>query len=396
MSPTPYEPALKPFDEATEYNPNWRDAMVGALKKGVRNLTGGAIFPDQEKRLLDQNARSVIPEVSDPAKSQQIANLMMGFGTGDVGPALAGTIRAGGARNLHALHSLERGPGALMEPGTSRVFNEISSPSFALVKEGGRVPFRTTQSPIILPKIGAVDPANHPMQIFGRDAWTMRGAEMADALRDPKARLEQRGWGGLNADDMRLTEGATPPNIPYELAVQSTPRFRSLKEYEMSPGGAPALTNRVTTIPWASTMEAALMDWADTQGPSVQNQLMRDMHLGTSAPWLEMLNESASKRNPFARDILESLRNAPSEYGEGKSLGPMALTPEKIAAVMLPKVPVNDTGYVRPEMRALADQMQKRNVPVVEFEPQGARPTKDFWELVRAAQDAAGPFGGSR
>ena len=390
-----YEPALKPYDEATAYDPNWRDAMIGALKKGVRNLTGGAVFPDQERRLLGQNARSVIPEVREPAKSQQIANLMMGFGTGDVGPALAGTIRAGGARNIHALHSLEKGPAALMEPGTSRVFKELSSPSFAYVKEGGRVPFRTMQSPIVLPRIGATDTANHPMQIFGRDAWTMRGSDLAPDLIKPSARLEQRGWGHPTADDMRLTEGATPPNIPYELAVQSTPRFASLKHYESDPGGAQALTNRVTEIPkWASSMEAALMDWADTQGKGVQNQLMRDMHLGTSAPWLEMLNESARQRNPFARDILESLRNAPSEYGEGKSLGPMALTPEKIAAVMLPKVPVNDTGHVRPEMRALADEMMKRNVPVVEFEPQGARPTKDFWKLVRDAQDAAGPFGG--
>jgi len=392
-----YEPALKPYDEATAYEPNWRDAMVGALKKGVRNLTGGAVFPDQERRLLDQNARSVIPEVSDPAKSQQIANLMMSFGTGDMGPALAGTIRAGGARNLHALHSLEKGPAALMEPGTSRVFNEVSSPSFAYVKEGGRVPFRTMQSPIILPRIGATDPANHPMQIFGRDAWTMRGAEMADALRDPKARLEQRGWGHPTADDMRMTEGAEPPTLPYHLAVQATPRFANLRHYESDPGGAAALTNRKTDVAkWSNEMEAQLMDWADTQGYSTMNQMKGDMLNGPSAPWMEMLSQSARKRNPFARDILESLRNAPAEYGEGKSLGPWTLGPEKTAAVMIPKTPVNDTGHVRPEMRALADEMTRRRVPVVEFEPQGARPTKDFWKQVRDAQDAAGPYGGSR
>jgi hypothetical protein len=260
-----------------------------------------------------------------------------------------------------------------------------------VVKEGGRIPFRNPEAPILVPRVGAVDPVNHPAQIFNRDAYTLRGKEMARDLYDASGRAQQREM----MDDMRLTEGAEPAGLSQLLAIQMSPRFKNLADYEASPAGAATLTTTAKSKKWGSNFEALLADWAEMEGPDIKNRLLRDMMMGNSTPWVELLNQSAAKRNPFAQDLLAAGRTAPSEYAEIKTLGPLALTPEKIAGMLLPQRPVNDSGLPRVYSRMLADEMLKRKIPVVEYEGTDAKPP-GIWKAIDALQQQAGPFGGSR
>lgn len=382
-------PARLPYDEATAYAPNWRDAMIGALKKGARNLTGGKAFPDQEQRMLDEDAESVIPEVSGPAKKQQLTNALMGFGPGNIGGALAGTLRVGGNPRLQITHALSD-PTQLGRAGTP--LKELSSPSFAIRDVQQKIPFvyPNEQSAVVVPRVGALEPGNHPGTIFNRDAYVRRGADMAKELNNASGRLGQRFFSG----DARLTEGFTPSSVSQTTAIDMSPKFNSFADFEASRAGAGALERAKGKSPtqWGGQFETAMLDWLDTQ-PNLKNQMRADTLLGPPPGyWSQALRTSAGEGNPMARDLIRSAREAPSAYAELKTLGPLALTPEKIAGVVLPKMSLSDNGRMAAMVEALKREYAQRKLPVAEYEPGATR--ADMSGLFDQLQTAAGPYGG--
>ena len=66
-----------------------KDALIQALKIAGRNV---GILPTPEKQRLYDESKSVMPELTDPARAQLAQEAMMGMGSGGVAGTLAGKL----------------------------------------------------------------------------------------------------------------------------------------------------------------------------------------------------------------------------------------------------------------------------------------------------------------
>lgn len=285
-------------------------------------------------------------------------------------------LRSGGKKDLQIAHSLDN-PADLLNyfdhqpPDVTRVtpHKELSSPSFSIRPHGTDLPFWTHDSPIIIPKPNALEPFNHPAEIFNRDAYVKRGGQMAEALRDPKARLAQR----FDPESLRFGENmignpGSTGELSHDMVIQASPRFRSFKHYETDPAGASTLMKHNDPSPMdaAMDMEDRMFKWLNDNNFKWKSGDWAD-RLSNYQGGVKAMREGAARGDPEAKEIMAYVKRAPSEYGELKTKGPLSLTPEKISGILMPtkssgeNVPVEQSDKL---IKLLTRRYQDRGVPV--------------------------------
>jgi len=304
-----------------------------ALERYFKNLG------EQEARMVDQwkDRAEVVKKQIPPSFRHEtpddfiLAENLPG-GTNYKGGKQA--IRKGGDHNLEATHATGGAYNLIDIHG--KPHKELSSPSFAIwnSKHADGVPFAGKDSPLIVPRPGALDPLNHPGELYNRDAYTLRGRDY-DTLKGmhyPKKRLEQR----FGEYPVRLKEfEGTTGDVGHDLAIESSPKFGSFKQFERDPRGANLLKTDADTIRGAQDDQNALI-----------GKLLRD-HSRPMPGYLtvgenkDFVRQAAKAGDPDAQEFLRSAAYMPSEYAELKTKGPLAFTPEKIAGVALPTDPAS-------------------------------------------------------
>ena len=89
------------WDEATAYEPNFKDKLVGLLRKTANNFSPDFFPSNERKRELLEPAKSVISEQAIPAQDELVKQLMMGAANpSHIGGGMAGTLIGRGARTF--------------------------------------------------------------------------------------------------------------------------------------------------------------------------------------------------------------------------------------------------------------------------------------------------------
>jgi len=315
--------------------------------------------------------------------------------TGAKALGLIGAIRPGGLPHLQMTHALSDAT-HLVGPDM-KVFNELSSPSFAIRQRNTRIPMTTGDSVILSPRLG-MGPENRGGTLTNRDVYTLRGRELAPALDYPSGRLGQK----FDTRDLRLKEGTTPKSLAQMLAIEASPSFQSLRDYENSRAGAGVLDHALTPTQWGKGFEKDLLEWAEMQPKGVWSNLMADKLIGPDAKsgsWtMRALRHAAGKTDPVAQDLLTDLRRAPAAYSEWKSTGPLPLNAETIGAAAFPRQAVNDTGRTPLATQYVRDEFERRGIPTTEYDPFNASDKKapKIAEMIEQLLQQSGPYGGSR
>ena len=337
----------------------------------------------------------MIPEVSDPAKSQQIANLMMGFGTGDMGPALAGAIRSGGNPYLQATHVLSS-PAELMNVRTGKPFAELSSPSYSIrdVRDFPKPPeIVPSDNPVYVAfQRDSLEPKNISNALFGTDMWNRTGADMARGLTTPGSRLEQRF--GKSTEDMRLQAG-TPPTVGHTTAIELARPLNSLKHYENSPEGVGRLYKSQYPEEWELSFENDLLNWIEGQSgqhrADLRNMLTSQQLMGSAGGFgPELLNASA-RGDRTAQALVKSAREAPAAYAEGKVRGPLGVG--NIGGMGFQEFPVNTRSRDAAATNAVRNYYESLGVPTAGYRGGKGSGTR-IAEMIDQLEQQAGPFGG--
>lgn len=379
------ENAILPIADALRGTRDWKDALATALRRGGQNL---GIVPTAEKVRLNEEAKSVMPEMADPAKKQLTEEAMGGFGSGGIGKAaLVGAIRAGGMPNLYATHS---------SPIHPKPIAELTSPSFAIKSYKGnepdlQVPFYGGHDMgggdggvLYVPKAGAVDPALRPgTEIYNRDAYTQ----------DSSSR--KRGdIGGMH--DLRLTH-AWADDLRYDPetgqgpAIMASPRFKSAKDYEEHPHGAKLLKG------WRPNAED--LSYLD---PHIQAAAKATKSYGEpgsfkvfggantfegvdSVQLVQTLRERANAGDEYAAGLLEKISTMPSEYGEAKMRRTFPLNKDTLAGTVLSKDIF--AGQPPSVLKNWVAALRDRSIP---FEVAGS---DEGAAAIKYLSDKAAPFG---
>lgn len=233
---------------------------------------------------------------------------------------MAGALRVGGNPALMAAH------------GTSmsklQGLKELQSPSFAITKDAVHNDFSAGRHDgvLLIPKVGALDPATSASTIFNRDAYTPRRWQSAE--QDPNYpgtraqarlddRLKQRELRGGEVGIEGLSENVGPSQ---NAAILESPTFKSFKDYENSPQGARTL------ITHENDVDIPLYD-------VMFNRLQNKLDVGD---WGEIKRMAGGKGEDArtARAMIQLARNAPSHYGELKALGNVQVSPQNFAGAI--------------------------------------------------------------
>lgn len=357
-----------------------------------------------------------------------------------------GAIRLGGAPDLYATHGVD--PGSLYHynsrPKGQAKWDKELSPTIELSNPSIAIRSNTLSNPFgpdlrLVPRQGAYDPATSASTLFNRDAYTPRAGafEGKVAAQDSSWRREQEVYGGtvppggtaksrlldrlfmdpkalhgteklkdaVVDDSIRAVfDGSVTRHLGHDVAIASSPAFRSFADYEKLASGAATLRNKE---PYESYWFRALND---TKGAGAQyNDMFRKLHdkhdPANSSYSDKRLREVAVRfgmqpaslrEDPYAaRDwlitqlekagytensgrlasILEGpfsqaytgrvkrlMREAPSEYGELKVHGTTPVTGENWAAAMFssPQAQWSEAE------RALAQRFHRAGLKVVD------------------------------
>ena len=195
--------------------------------------------------------------------------------------AQRGAITVGGNPDLYPYHGtsaaklLETLP--TRDPAKAGIA-ELSGPSIGISKGGVDTSFAHGQGGgvLLIPRVGAYDPAAYPATLFNRDAYTPRfQSAKAPTIKDKAAVLEEAGGdfelggsyyagnpGSVLPDfarrrnrerlspqlprDLRVREftGNSTGNWAHDEAIKGSPAFRSFKQFENSPLGAALLMDK--------------------------------------------------------------------------------------------------------------------------------------------------------
>jgi len=307
-------------------------------------------------------------DTGDPVQNSR--NLMGGFGPGNLGGALVGMLRPKGDPSLmlsHGLSSLEAPHGGTLK--------ELMHPSLAVTSEkrGLNNPFGESRyNSLLIPRMGAFDPAYSTSTLFNRDAYIARKSDYpGGTYATPKQRIETRGM-----EAPPRTEGSTgwwqdPEHSTYntksshDVAIMSSPVFRSFAEYEKSGKGAKNLGAYFGDVGyWSDNWRREFANWWNPK-----NRFTDD--------WLAELR-AAAPTDKTAAYLLKSAQQAPSEYAELKVSGPVPIHGGLFAGALLSK-----------GMAHHAETLAARGIPSV---------TKDMtidnkraFEIADAMQRMAGP-----
>ena len=200
--------------------------------------------------------------------------------------AQRGAIAVGGNPDLYPYHGTSAAK--LLETLPSRDpakagIAELSGPSIGISKGGVDTSFAHGQGGgvLLIPRVGAYDPAAYPTTLFNRDAYTPRDRHLEEYLAakdarttarqsaenyDPALAVEYGGQKGLEREFLKGQVGArinarladprnkdlwarefpenSTGNWAHDEAIKGSPAFRSFKQFENSPLGAALLMDK--------------------------------------------------------------------------------------------------------------------------------------------------------
>lgn len=215
-------------------------------------------------------------------------------------------------------------------------------------------------------------------------------------------------------------DGSVTGRLSQDIAIKGSPAFRSFKDFERSAKGAPLLTERGRMADHDIYEHAAIRRAFDKRMPEEITDIVNDKNLkqiassylqakaqGQSDPaairevghylrlsklpenvQLEIL-KNKDKLPIIANDVQQAYRRSPSEYAELKVHGPVPVTGENFAGVVL-RPGQRQTDANDAVIKALVD----RGVPVVSLmnEPgSGISNSTRAFELADILQKQAGP-----
>jgi hypothetical protein len=346
-----------------------RMASAERMSEGAKQYMTQLLGAPEESQMAQTGGEFIGPPVKAGVKAAITAK--------DLLPMLLGAIRRGGDPFLQVTHGTT--PWKLAKVGSTieetKPFKELSSPSFAVSDYGSEaIPFyHPSSGALVIPKVGAVDPLKHPSTVYNRDAFVQRGADVAEDLNNPELRLLHRFWTDRDLK-LREVQGSTGA-ISHDVAIKESPIFPSFKAYETSPAGSATLRKAEDPDEWGRAFHDRFMQWG---GRTIGNR--RAAHTD--------LTVAAMKGDTEAQELLKLAKNAPSDYAEVKTHGPLALTPEKVAGVILPE----PTGLNEDIIKLLRGEYGRRKIPT---ETVGSDwDIRDVRSLIDELQKAAGPYGG--
>lgn len=347
-----------------------------------------------------------------------------------------GAIRVGGDPELFASHATtaENLKAAL---GKGRSL-ELYSPSIGITRGMDPANFGNL---ILVPKVGAFDPATSTSTLFNRDAWTSRyndyqgkslgsiveNSDLVQKLRDMGVKLPEPAAMSVRArqrledlfhdarpEDTKLNEGlgfgeqGDGPGGLHQVAIKLSPAFRSLKQYEESPVGAKLLNGQSERSFQRKALDKAFGNdtWV---GHDAMSALVGLAGLGpenfkTALPGSRAVRQAWANNGfagQFAADMQDPqtvgdlwkkaslarrlIRHTPSKYAELKVHGPAPVNAENWAF-----------GFVRPgSSEYFPDEVRgalyRAGVPVLSPNDIAPRTSGELDQIVREMQAAMGP-----
>lgn len=277
---------------------------------------------------------------------------------------LIGAVRAGGMPELNLTHTTK------INELTERLQDSstFNSPSFAIAKNDVR-PFdagvHSQVSILANPASPMYDPVVNPFhQLYNRDIYTSRAKDYATQRVNRTYDYDMRALEGKNPGALfaihpdQLDTAQQWGNVSgygHELAIASSPRFRSFAEYEKSQKGAATLTNDKDYVVDASRA----WEGGFTQ---LYEQLFGGLESLGHAPTDLAVVAAQAARNPDpairerAASVLGALQRLPSTYAELKMGSNLHLGPDTVTAI------IAQPGTSRDKIDKLQDLI--KDVPV--------------------------------
>lgn len=277
----------------------------------------------------------------------------------NVAGALLGSLRAGGMADIIATHSSDLYK--FLGKGNAPL-KELYSPSFAVSK--GHIPTLFQQDPehiILVPRAGALDPALAHSSLFNRDAYTPRWRdydgqsvdqlvlgmdkpalkEMARLRLGDKFDFPDPRIGQYKADPVEAQQWLDMVEPSQAAAIIESPAFRSFGQYEASRAGAKTLLSNENLQPMNSYMQ---------RFENAFNPIAKKVSEAAGIPeysgqaWIEakaMRNQGMlTPDEANTMNYLQKMaREAPSYYGELKVSGPLQITPDTFAGMIVQGLP---------------------------------------------------------
>lgn len=344
----------------------------------------------------------------------------------------AGIIRRGGLPELVAVHQAPLERYALWAQAQGKLPQELYSPSIAINRGAISQDFGSETGGTIhfVGRPDVLDPARLNARLYNRDAYTPREtgyrggrSDLFEAVlendraapkqfREPipvmlkrfaEDRLRDKELvdipGARLPSNLRFLERNTTDLMPFEhrTSIQSSPSFRSFKEFEQNPRGA-ALLGESSVAPNAAALQAnraleAAMYELDRTGNPAAKAFLKEQSQYLDEPTGRGLASNLGdwRKQEGARDVEKALREyrkalayLPSQYAELKVSGPLQIRSNNFAGAIIapPKKP---TKLYQPEsVNAVADLLRQRGIPTMINDPAAPLTPQDLGWLARA------------
>jgi len=359
------------------------DQAKAVIAPGSRQIEGALGIPSLEQMLdqhlgrgesLSEKAGEFIgPPLTKAAKLADMAAA--------AGPVLGGILRPGGVKGLIPSHAMRL---PAYPEQVKNIPREFTSPSIAITK-GHLNPHFEDQNALtaqFIPKQGAFDPAAYPSTLFNRDAYTPRANQYlsgkermpADGLEWlAERRLHDRGLaprpGFPNWAERRASAHGEGKHFPVDdggisgshmLSIDASPHFRSFKEYENSKRGAKLLTGTPDNSapydvgyqlnhhmarlradfkqgPLSDAVKRLMDSPGEGTGRFAEIARLQDTAKLSDKQFLEQMAQGhfGDDLSDRAMWLMKELRKVPSSYAELKVHGPVQMSPEHWAGVVL-------------------------------------------------------------
>lgn len=344
------------------------------------------------------------------------------------GAAFGGIIRKGGMPELVAVHQAPLDRYALWAEARGKLPQEMYSPSIAINKGAISQDFGSETGGTIhfVGRPDALDPARLNARLYNRDAYTPRdpggyyiggrsellGQNIGEIPATMDPRQFKRNFAGDRLSDKELVRTAEPlPKnlrfletntaelMPFEhkASIQSSPSFRSFKEFEQNPRGA-ALLGESSIAPNTEALRAnrvleeAVFNLHRSGNPAATAFLEKQSQyfdeptgrglVGNLGDWRKQ--EGAKDVEKALRDYRKALAYLPSQYAELKVSGPLQIRSNNFSGAIIapPKKP---TRLYQPEsVNAVADLLRQRGIPTMINDPAAPLTPQDLGWLARA------------